>query len=103
MNETGTGCTVIGASNGAGPLLTYADGVGTKTAQLMGGFRLDTGAAAIKMPFTTVGTMAMYYSGVIRTDASAIIQIATSFIACTTPGPWTGYNIRAVIYPVSGQ
>lgn len=103
MNETGTGCTTVG-TGGATPVLTYADGVGTKTAQPMGGFGpAGSVLAQGKSSFTTTGTGDGMYSTVIRTDSSVTIQIATTFTACGTPGPWTGYNLKAVIYPVSGQ
>lgn len=107
-NETGTGCTTVGAGS-AKIQLTFIDNQAQSRTLSPGSVPMinTTGGSYSSsglVPTTTgLGFAAGTY--VVNTNGSAVagsdsIQIATTLTACTTPGSWTGYQVRAFITPL---
>ena len=98
LNETGTGCTAAGvgavkpeinATNNQGTAISPFGLVITNSGQLV--------TPAYVMNLTTTGAGAASGTGIINTNGSAPIQIQATLTACTTPGPWTGYQLYAYV------
>lgn len=106
MNETGTGCTTVGTGkigvtitaidNQAASRTVTALGMTSGGTSFLTGMSLTTGGTgwfnAVTIPVNTNG------SAVSGTDA---LQITSTVTACTTPGSWTGYQVRAYVTRVN--
>lgn len=107
-NETGTGCTTVG-SGAMIPEVNFVDNqaVSRANVKILATTAGAGSAAPTGMSFTTGGTnFANSAAFVVNTNGTAVagsdaIQILTAFTACTTPGPWTGYQLRAYVVRIN--
>lgn len=102
-NEVGVGCTTVG-SGGAKAELNFIDNQAvTRTAAVVPlTVSSGIGTMALLMSLTTTGTGYSVGNYVVNTNGSAVsgsdsIQILSALNACTTPGSWNGYQLRAYI------
>jgi hypothetical protein len=100
-NEVGTGCTTV-VSGALNVKLNFIDNQAiTRSASLVPIVPMFTATYGIAgMNFTTTGTGAGMGTFLVNTNGSAVtgsdsIQILSTVTACGTPGPWTGYQVRA--------
>lgn len=102
LNETGTGCTTV-TSGKVSPTVLFKDNQGTTrtivlTGTTSGGSTLSTG-----MTLTTAGTgwyqawVATANSNGAAVSGTDAFQLTLTFVACATPGSWTGYQARAFV------
>jgi hypothetical protein len=101
-NETGTGCTTVG-SGAVKVELSYTNNQGTaESAVVINQTNSATTAfGTTGMSLTTTGTGAGYGIYYVNTNGSAAITVTTVVTACTTPGTWTGYQVRLTAVPIS--
>lgn len=106
LNETGTGCTTV-TSGKVSPTVLFKDNQGTTRTLVMTGTTSGGSTLATGMTLTTAGTG--WYSswvGTANSNGAAVtgtdaFQIVGTFVACATPGSWTGYQMRAAVVRVS--
>jgi hypothetical protein len=89
----GVGCTAVGTGK-LTPTLSWTDDSGAKS-----GNPAVTFAGAV-LTFTTGGTGANGFHATIFTSGAQPIQFTGTVTACTTPGSWTGFNVKAVVTPI---
>lgn len=106
VNETGTGCTTV-TSGAVKVQLNFVDNQAVSRASFLIPVQSSMSGvyAALGLTLTTTGAGVGTGQLLVNTNGSAVagsdsIQILTTLTACATPGPWTGYQVRAFITPV---
>lgn len=105
VSETGTGCTTVGAG-AVNVQLNFIDNQAVTRSSVK--IPLSTGASGAEsaaMVLSTSGNTFDTGTFVVNTNGSAVsgsdtIQVLSTVVACTTPGPWTGYQVRAYVLKV---
>lgn len=101
-NETGTGCTTVG-SGIAKVGFNFVDNRSVTVNETQVPLHNVSGAGfANGLTLTTTGAGQASGQYVVNTNGSAVggtdaIQILTTVVACSSPGSWTGYQVRAYV------